>query len=279
MRKFAFYPLLGLLFIPVIISAQSLREPISAIYLGLSAYSTQHTDVFSFTNNQAALAQQKDVSVGVYGERRFMLQETSVYTAAAAFATSKGNFGIDLKYAGFSDYNENQLGVAYARSLGKNLDVGIQFNYYGYSITSYGSNSAINFEAGAIAHLTDQLNAGIHIYNPVGGSFSKGDEKLTSAYSFGLGYEPSNQFYISMEAVKEEGYPINVNSGVQYQFDKIFFARAGISSGTSSYYAGAGVGWSNYRLDVSCSFHPQLGLSPGLLFIANFGKKKDEKGL
>src|SRR5579862_8593748 len=81
--------------------SQALREPLSAVYLGLSAYSTQHTDVFSFVNNQAALAQQKNTSVGVYGENRFLLQETNVYTAAAAFATSGGNFGLDIKYAGF----------------------------------------------------------------------------------------------------------------------------------------------------------------------------------
>lgn len=53
-------------------------------------------------------------------------------------------------------------------------------------------------------------------------------------------------------------------------FVKQFFVRAGITSATSTSYAGAGVNWNNFRLDVTGSYHPQLGLSPGLLFIFNF---------
>ncbi len=254
--------------------SQSLRQPISAIYLGLGSYSTQHTDVFSFLNNQAALAQTKDVAVGVYGEKRFLLNATSMYAAALAIPSKMGNFGVSMKYAGYKSFNENQIGLAYGRSLGSKVDLGIQFNYYGYKVPSYTSANAVDFEIGAIVHLTDQLNAGIHVYNPVGGNFSKTDEKLTSAYKIGLGYDVSEQFFIGAEVVKEEDYPVNLNAGIQYQFVKQFFVRAGVSSATSTGYAGVGLSWNNLRLDISGSYHPQLGLSPGLLLIMNFADNK-----
>ncbi|MEO6231343.1 MAG: hypothetical protein ABJB11_05175 [Ferruginibacter sp.] len=254
--------------------SQSLRQPISAVYLGLGSYSTQHTDVFSFLNNQASLAQVKDVAVGVYGEKRFLLNATSMYAAALAIPSKMGNFGVSMKYAGYKSFNENQIGLAYGRSLGSKVDLGIQFNYYGYKVPSYTSANAVDFEIGAIVHLTDQLNAGIHVYNPVGGNFSKTDEKLTSAYKVGLGYDVSEQFFISAEVVKEEDYPVNLNAGIQYQFVKQFFVRAGVSSATSTGYAGVGLSWNNLRLDISGSYHPQLGLSPGLLLIMNFADKK-----
>lgn len=254
--------------------SQALRQPISAIYLGLGSYSTQHTDVFSFLNNQAALAQSKDVAVGVYGEKRFLLNATSMYAAAVAIPSKMGNFGVSMKYAGYKNFSENQIGLAYGRSLGSKVDLGIQFNYYGYKIPSYTSANAVDFEIGAIVHLTDQLNAGIHVYNPVGGNFSKTDEKLTSAYKVGLGYDVSEQFFISAEVVKEEDYPVNLNAGIQYQFVKQFFVRAGVSSATSTGYAGVGLSWNNLRLDISGSYHPQLGLSPGLLLIMNFAENK-----
>jgi len=63
-----------------------------------------------------------------------------------------------------------------------------------------------------------------------------------------------------------------VHTGIQYQFAKQFFARAGIASATSTGYAGFGVSWSNFRLDVTGSYHPQLGVSPGLLLIMDFNK-------
>jgi hypothetical protein len=246
--------------------SQSLRQPISAIYLGLGAYS-KHPDVFSFVNNQAALAQAKNAAAGIYGERRFLLNENSLYTGAIVMPSKSGNFGICLEYAGFRNFNEYQIGLAYARSLGPKADIGVQFNYYGYRVPSYTSVNTVDFEIGAIVHLTDLLNLGIHVYNPVGGKFAKTGEKLKAAYKVGLGYDVSESFLLVAEVVKEEDYPVNLNAGIQYQFNRRFFARMGMASESSTAYGGVGISWNNLRLDISGSYHPQLGWSPGLLLI------------
>ncbi len=258
--------------------SQSLRYAVALPYIGVSAYSTKQNDAFSFTSNQAALAATKKASVGVFGERRFLLAATSSYAAAAAIPTKLGNFGLSLNYAGFKNFNENKIGLAYGRSLGKKLDVGVQFNYYGYKVPVYGNASAIFFEAGAIMHLTDKLNGGFHVYNPVGGKLNNSDgEKLASAYKLGFGYDASDDFFISTEIVKEEDKPVNLVAGFQYQFAKQFFARAGFMSESTTAYAGVGLSWKNLRLDVAGSYHPQLGFSPGLMLLTNFGSNKNEK--
>ena len=256
--------------------AQSLRYSLAQPSISLSAYSKNQNDPLSFTGNQAALAQSKSAGIGVFGERRFLLSETSVYTLGAALPTSLGNFGIQLNYAGFKNYNENKIGLAYARKLGKLVDVGVQFNYYGYRIPAYGNASTINFEIGAMLHLTDKLNAGLHVYNPVGGKLGKNsNEKLAAAYKIGLGYDASDRFFISSEIIKEEDKAVNIIAGLQYQFAKQFFAKAGFISGSTTAYAGAGIAWKNLRLDISASYHPQLGFSPGILLIMNFKSKKE----
>jgi hypothetical protein len=258
--------------------AQSLRRPIAASYIGLGAYSIHHVDAFSFSSNQAALAQIKNPAIGIYGEERFLLNATNMYSAVVALPTKQGNFGVQIDYFGFKNYNESQIGFAYARSLGSLIDIGIKFNYYSFRIPAYQNSSTVNFEIGAIAHLTDKLNAGIHFYNPIGGHLSKtNSEKLSSIYKFGIGYEASENFFISAEIVKQEDLPVNVNAGVQYTFLKQFFARAGIASENESPYAGAGVSWHNMRLDISASYHPQLGFSPGLMLVVNFKSKEFEK--
>ena len=251
--------------------AQSLRHSLAQPYISLSAYSLKQNDPLSFTGNQAALARVKSAGVGVFGERRFVLSETSVYTLGASLPTRLGNFGIQLNYAGFKNFNENKIGLAYARRLGKLVDIGVQFNYYGYRIPSYGNASTINFEIGAMLHLTDRLNAGIHVYNPVGGKLGKNsDEKLAASYKFGLGYDASDRFFISSEIIKEEDKAVNVIVGMQYHFAKQFFVKAGFISESTTAYAGAGVAWKNLRVDISSGYHPQLGFSPGLLLIINF---------
>lgn len=258
------------------LTAQSLRYSLAQPYISLSAYSQKQNDPLSFTGNQAALAQSKSAGIGVFGERRFLLSETSVYTLGASLPTRLGNFGIQINYAGFKNFNENKIGLAYARKLGKLVDVGVQFNYYGYRIPAYGNASTINFEIGAMLHLTDKLNAGLHVYNPVGGKLGKNsNEKLAAAYKIGLGYDASDRFFISSEIIKEEDKAINVIAGLQYQFAKQFFAKAGFISGSTTAYAGAGIAWKNLRLDISASYHPQLGFSPGILLIMNFKSKKE----
>jgi hypothetical protein len=128
---------------------------------------------------------------------------------------------------------------------------------------------------GAIVHLSEKINAGVHVYNPVGGKLGKsGDEKLASVYKFGLCYDASENFFVSIESIKEEDKPLNITGGIQYQFEKKFFARAGFVSDTGSGFGGVGAAWKNIRVDVAVNYHPQLGFSPGLSFIANFKGKK-----
>lgn len=253
---------------------QAVRNPVAARYIGMGAYSMLHIDVFSFTANQAALAQVKTIAGGVYAEKRFLLSELNMYTVVMALPTNHGNFGIQADYFGFKNYNESQVGFAYARNLGTKLDIGIKFNYYGVRIPGYASSSTLNFELGAIAHLSPKLHAGIHIYNPAGGKFSKEGEKLSSSYKFGIGYEASPAFMVSTEIIKVEDQVVNVNAGFQYNFQKQFFVRAGVATETTNSYAGAGVSWKNLRIDVSGSYHPQLGITPGLMVLVNPNQAK-----
>lgn len=258
-------------------NSQSVRKPVSASYIGLGAYSINHADVFSITSNQAALARMENAAVGFFRENRFLLAETNMYSAIIALPTKEGNFAFQADYFGYKNYNESQLGMAYARNVGTKLDLGIKFNYYSFRIPGFESPSTVNFEIGVICHFTEKLNGGIHIYNPVGGRLSKTEnDKLSSVYSFGLGYEASDNFFVSAEIVKQEDLPVDVNAGVQYNFAKQFFARFGIASQIESPYGGAGLSWKNFRLDVSASYHPQLGFSPGLMLIMNLKPKENE---
>lgn len=268
------------LFMPILIVAsvngQSLWRAVSTGYTSLGAYSQTHGDVFSFVNNPAALMQFKSYSIGVFGEKRFMLKELGVYQAALVMPTKKmGNWGVNVSYVGYAAFNENKLSLAYARSLGNIVNIGLQFNYHGYRIPGYLSDNAITAELGCIIKLSDVLTSGVHVFNPIGAGYNKTGDKITSEYSIGLGYDASDRFFISGEIVQTEGLPVNVIAGCQYNFHKQFFARLGISTVTSQPFCGFGVAWKKLRLDVTGSYHPQLGISPGLMLVSNFSTKAD----
>ena len=249
-------------------NCQTVRTPVSAIYPSLHTYSSQFRDAFSFRTNSAALAGVKQFSAGIYSERRFMLQELSSYSFAAALPTSSGNFGLRGDYFGGQLYNETTLGLGYGKKMGSKVDIGVQFHYFSMNAAGYGAASAITFDVGAVFHLTEAVQAGLHTYNPVGMKVGKtGEEKLPAIYAAGIGYDVSPQFFVGAEAQKTEDQPLTVNAGFHYAFADKLIARGGISSATSVYYLGFGVQLKSFRLDATSSFHPYLGVTPGLLLM------------
>ncbi|MDB5248212.1 MAG: hypothetical protein JWQ40_2606 [Segetibacter sp.] len=258
-------------------NAQVVRQPLSVRYAGLGAYSKNFSDIFSATSNQASLAQLKSAGFGVYGERRFMLEELNGYSAVIAVPTSSGTIGFQGDYFGSAAFNESQLGFLYARKITAQVDIGVKFNYHTVRIAGYGTASAINFEGGAIFHLTDKLHTGIHVYNPTSSKLGKtGSEKLASVYRFGVGYEASEKVFLSTEIVKQEDQQVSVNAGLQYNLHERVFIRTGISTLGNNSYVGIGLQLGFARIDLNTAYHPQLGFTPGLLLLINFKQAEKE---
>ncbi|MBL7748086.1 MAG: hypothetical protein JNM19_11695 [Chitinophagaceae bacterium] len=262
---------ISLLF-PVTATGQTMQQPLSSASTGVGTYSLRHTDIFSAVTNKAALAQLKSTAAGVYGERRFLLNELSNYIAVIGVPTRSGNFGLEAHYAGSTDYNEKMIGLAYARKLGNKADIGAQFNYTGFRLSGgYGSASAISFEIGSVLHLTERLHAGLQVSNPLGGKWgSTKEEKLSSVYTLGFGYDASDKFVCTAIIEKQENQPVNVQAGLQYRFIPQVLVKAGMSTAASSGWFGIGLLIKKIRVELISNFHPQLGVTPGLLLLFNF---------
>ena len=248
--------------------SQSAKQSLIPAYLKTGPYSNNHTDVFSYSANQAALAKTRSFTAGVFSERKYLLNELSLFSAAFALPTQSGNFGLQLHHFGNSNYSETQAGIAYGRKLSEYVDVGLQFNYYTMRISGYGNAAAVNFEAGAIFHFTEQFHGGIHVYNPTSSKIGKiEEERIPAVFSVGLGYDASENVLVSATMEKTENEDLNVIASIQYKFAERFLARGGVSSAASVFFFGVGFTMQYFRLDATASVHPQLGVTPGLMLI------------
>lgn len=255
-------------------ACQVSQRPLAG-YAGPAAYNNTITDVISFTANQAALAALPQFSATIYMERRFLLAELSSYTIAAGMPAAHGNVGAVMYYNGFSEYNQMQFGITYARRLGSKASIGGQINYHTINIAGYGRAATFTAEAGITWHLSERLHAGMQIKNPVGGKFGNSrDEKIPSVYTFGCGYEPGNKFFTGIEIIKEEDEPPNVNVLLQYRFIPACMIVAGISSATSSCWMGVKFYWKTFHIGTTASYHNQLGITPGLLIGVTSNKRQ-----
>ena len=248
------------------IHAQSVRSQISAFYTESDPYSVITSEVFSTAANQATLAGVRQFSAGVYGEKRFLLQDLGYYKAAFAMPSKAGNFGLNMDYTGSSTLHTSRFGLGYGRKLGEKTDVGIQFNYHTVSAAGYGRVSAITVEGGMIFQLNSRLRTGFHFFNPQGAGASK-EERPAAVYTAGLGYDASENLSLNTIIQKTEDMPVDALAVIQYRFDNILWARIGLSAGTSVFLVGTGIVINELRIDVSASIHPSLGITPGLLLI------------
>jgi hypothetical protein len=258
----------------LVAAAQSIHYTPASLYTGLGAYSHEFTQSFSFLSNQAALGNLSQTSAGLYAEQKYGLKELSMYMATAAVPVNGGGIGIALQYTGYNEYNESMVALAYGKSLGR-ISLGVQCNYNMIRVAGYGNDAALGIEIGSQWQINQHLFTGFHIKNPIGGRFrNTPDEKLAAVYAMGAGYEVSPQLFLSAELCKEENRPVNVQAGLQYNaIANRLFVRTGIATATTSPYCGVGWQWKNCRADVSIRYHPQLGLTPGLLLLL-YGKRK-----
>lgn len=190
-----------------------------SIPLGSSAYSPSHHDPFSFLTNQGALAQSKVPCFGVNSERKSQLAELTTVRLVSVIPSSLGNFGILGILYGSADYRESRFGLAYARHLAEQVDLGIQLSYNGLNIRGYGHRAVASAEIGLVLHPAEKLHAGIHLANPAwpaGPDRRDPDIPLPVVFRAGWGYDLSEKLLLTLEWVKYESALPQTRVGLIY---------------------------------------------------------------
>lgn len=269
--------LTGLLCCLFMLSACAQNETgFTNICRGVGAYSTRHTDVFSFLANPASLTQTKHTAAGISSARKFMLSELGDYAIAGNLHAGPGTFGLALLYTGDAAYKEMQAGLAYGRKLGTGISLGVQLNYSSTGVAAgYGKYSAMHGAVGLIMHITPQLHAGIHVSGLSAPGKNKQTVQPSPSFKIGAGFEPSSGLLITATINKKMYEPVHMSAAVQYLPVKRLLIRLGLESQTASWFTGAGFYKGNIRIDVFAYYHPQLGFTPGMSLI--FQKDKQTK--
>jgi hypothetical protein len=223
-------------------------------------------DINSAFSNQAGLAFLDDVCFTAYGERRFMAEGLNSYLFAAALPNDKiGTFGLAVNYFGFKDYNEQKIGLAYARKLAKNFSMGVQLDYLGTRIPNYGSANSVTVEIGILAKLSDKVTLGAHTYNPIHSKVGLTD-RLPSLVNIGLAYNPSKKVMLSAQLEKDiYDHPFVGRVGLEYRPVEALSLRGGIVAAQFAMASfGLGVNVQSLRIDFATSYHQILGFTPSL---------------
>ncbi len=234
--------------------------------------SVAFTDFWSLQNNQAGLAFYNHFASGIYFENRFMVKELSLKAGGVVMPVKAGVLGLNISYFGYPKYNESKFGLAYARSFGDVLAVGVQLDYLLTSIDeNYGKKGLVTFEIGLLSKINEHLNLGAHIFNPIQAKLTnENNERIPAIIRLGAAYSFDENIMVSVEAEKDTKTDPILKLGLEYRIIKPIYVRGGISTNPGLYSFGFGLDYKKLRVDFSSSVHSVLGYSPQLSLIYIF---------
>jgi len=247
------------------VSAQNgISSSAGARGLAMGDASVTFSDINSIFSNQAGLAYLEKTELILFAGQKYFINDIRNIAVAVAYPSLLGTFGLNLQYYGFEDYNEQKIGINYARKLTNNLSLGAQFNYLGFRIPEYGNKGLVSVEIGIRSQVLKQLIIAAHISNPIQTEVVDG-ENLPTLFNFGIAYLPSKKLTITAEAEKDIEFPVSVKFGLEYQLVEPFFIRFGISTKPTLLNFGMGfIIKEQLKIDAAASYHQTLGFSTAL---------------
>lgn len=247
--------------------------PIGSRSAGMGRSSVAITDFWSSTNNQAGIALFDKPAIGIYYENHFLLNQLSTKSIAGIFPTKYGVFAATYNHFGYSLYNTQKAGLAYARAFGSKLRIGLQLDYLQTTLgNNYGSKGNVTFELGVQTDISDKITIGAWVFNPIMVKLADyDDEKLPAVYRFGFTWHISDVFLATIEAEKSTAInPVLLRGGLEYELKSKFFFRTGFSTRKEIFSFGFGIKLKKLVFDISAIMHESLGFSPQASLIYEF---------
>jgi hypothetical protein len=219
-------------------------------------------DINAMYTNIAGIAEISNFAVDGSYSRRFGLEDLSQTSVSIVKTLRIGSIGLALSNFGFTAYNEQKIGLAYARKLGKSVNIGGQFDLLRLNQQNLGSATIYTFEIGAQYRVYKQVLVGTHIFSP--GTVRWSDETdIGSRYTTGVQYMPSDKIALVFEVSKIVYKPTEIKVAATYKVSPAVTINMGANPLTQIYGLGLSFDWNDrYHLSAATSSHQRLGYTP-----------------
>ncbi len=240
--------------------------------MGGSAVALQ--GAFSAVNNQAGLAEQENLLVGVSFH---YLYHTIEMSERAAFLAVPSRYGVwfgSVSDYGFSEYRETKLGLGFSRQFGELFSMALQFDYLSILFSpEQGAEASYTFEGGVIFSLVEDLDLGMHVFNPLGSAIKAAYHavEVPAVVRLGLAYQLEESLLLHTELEVVAGQSYSPQFGVEYKTGSTLSLRAGVAGRPFIYSFGCGVTRGMVTLDAAAYFHRDLGFSSAMSILLTFG--------
>jgi hypothetical protein len=225
-------------------------------------------DVFSPFQNIATLSNINHFEGSLFYQNRFGMKELSNKCIQMAIPTSMVNIGICGSSFGFSEYNENIIGIGFARKFSEKFMLATQFDYYNLLISkNEGFKGKVLVQIGVLSQPIDKLYIGFQIFNPSNAQIEANGltKNIPSVFSLGSSYWFYRNLVGSVQLDKDIRQDARCCIEFEYTIIEAFLIKLG-SSYQNDFIPnmGFGIRLSSFSLDTAFDFHPVLGINTRL---------------
>lgn len=233
-------------------------------------------DFWSCLNNPAGFALQKDISIGISYQNRFMLKELGYKNAGVLYPLNIGVIAVSFSQFGYKLYNENNISIGFARHFGPNLKIGLKLDYLFFKFTGeYNNKSVPTFELGIQYSINESLCLGAYIFNPINAKLrTLNKDKIPIIMRLGLSYHITKEFMITTEIDENFEYNFSYRLGLEYQIYENIFIRSGFQFKPELFTFGLGYNYKWCIIDICAQMNQTLGTSLNCSFV--FKMKSNE---
>ncbi len=237
-----------------------------ALVNGMAGIGVNSTGVDAIFNNQAGIISNKKISYILTSELRNDIPDLIAVGAGMTIPLKNlGVFGLSASNLGLADYKEQKIGLAYAKSLFHNFDMGVQLDLLNTSILNFGNRITGTFELGFIAHIGSKFNIAGHIFSPIVVSITNQNNDVNARLRLGGSYQPTSKANVFLELDKWYQNDLSIKGGFAYQIVDKISIRMGMSTKPSIYSIGLSYNlFQNISIDGAYSTHPTLGGTPSI---------------
>ncbi|TDG35773.1 hypothetical protein EZJ43_12195 [Pedobacter changchengzhani] len=250
-------------FLLIFFSASTLfaQNNLGARLTAMGNNSAAVTDVWSLQGNPSGISSIKEITASINYAKYLFSNEVSNQSFAFVVPFKNNFAGISFQRYGFSAYNENKVGFAYAKKFGDKFTTAINLNYHQLKISNYGSSKGFSVDVGLLFQLNKQLILGAFVANPSQQSFDTSEilAKIPTSLNIGASYLASDKVLIATTISKILKESIDVKVGIDYKIVEFFCLRGGLSANPFKQYVGFGVNYQKFFLDFATIYEANLG--------------------
>jgi len=221
-------------------------------------------DVWALQANAAGITDLERPTISLNYIKHLFSDEISTQALVAVVPFKNNYVGLSFQRYGFSEYNDSKIGFTYAKKFGNKLSAATNVNYHQLKIANYGSSTGFSIDVGVLYQFDQQFVFGAFVSNPSKQKFSSAEvvAQIPTSFNVGASYLASDKVLIATTINKFLDQPIDVKLGIDYKIMDLLSLRGGLSAKPFKQYAGFGLNYKKFLLDMATTYDANLGYAP-----------------